>query len=309
MAMNSSGRDPAALRVHPAHQRLQPGRPGRRSGPWAGSAVPPRRASSARRRSPAGRAGRGCCRPGWPRRPRRRVRSRLASYIATSARRSRPSASRAWSGKTATPALASSTSVRPSRSSGEPRAETRARATRWALVVESATGSRTANSSPPSRAASAPRGSAVPQPAARSGAAAGRPARWPRVSLTERNRSRSIRTSAERGTGALGLVERGPGALQQPLPVGQSGERVAQLLLGAGAGDPQRGVEGDQRDGEQRQQQRLVDGDDDDQRGRCPAGRRRRGPAADQRGAQHGGQAPGARGRTRTTAGPRVTSR
>ncbi len=117
--------------------------------------------------------------------------------MATSARRSRPSASRAWSGKTATPALASRTRVRPSRSSGEESSATRWRATRWALVVESAVGSRTANSSPPSRAASAPRGRAR-----RSRSAIWRrsrsPARWPRVSLTERKRSRSMRTRAAR---------------------------------------------------------------------------------------------------------------
>ena len=58
------------------------------------------------------------------------VRSRFAWYIATSARRSSPSASSAWSGKTATPALASRTRVSPSRSSGEPSAATRSRATR-----------------------------------------------------------------------------------------------------------------------------------------------------------------------------------
>lgn len=57
------------------------------------------------------------------------------------------------------------------------------------------------------------------------------------------------------GADALGVVQGGPGALQQPLAVGQSGERVAQLLLGAGAGYPECGVQRDQRDREQRQQQ------------------------------------------------------
>ncbi len=72
----------------------------------------------------------------------------------------------------------------------------------------------------------------------------------------------------EGGTGAdaLGVVQRGPGALQQPLAVGQAGEWVPQLLLGAGAGDPQGGVQGDQRYGEHRQQERRVHGGHHDQR-------------------------------------------
>lgn len=56
----------------------------------------------------------------------------------------------------------------------------------------------------------------------------------------------------------LGVLQGRPGALQQPLPVGQPGQRVAQLLLGTGTGDPQRGVQGDQRDGEERQEQGVA---------------------------------------------------
>lgn len=67
------------------------------------------------------------------------------------------------------------------------------------------------------------------------------------------------------GAQSFGLVQRRPGALQQPLPVGEPRQRVAQLLLGAGAGDPQGGVQCDERYGEQRQQHRLGDGDDADQ--------------------------------------------
>lgn len=69
------------------------------------------------------------------------------------------------------------------------------------------------------------------------------------------------------GAGTFGLVQGGPGPLQQPLPVGQSGQRVPQLFLGAGPGDPQGGVQCDQRYGEQRQQDRLGDGDGADQGG------------------------------------------
>lgn len=78
----------------------------------------------------------------------------------------------------------------------------------------------------------------------------------------------------QRGAGAdaLGVVQRGPGALQQPLTVGQAGERVAQLLLGAGAGDPQGGVEGDQRNGEEREEDGHLDGDHADQRGDAEQG-------------------------------------
>ena len=191
--------------------------------------------------------------------------------------------------------------VSPSRLSGEPRAATRSRATRWARVGESQAGSRTANSSPPSRAASAPRGRASRSRSAICSSSRS-PARWPRVSLTERNRSRSIRTSAAPLAVALGDVQRGPGALQQPLPVGQPGERVAQLLLGAGPGDPQRGVQGDQRHREQRQQRGRGRRRRPRSAARCRAVRRR--PALpEQGGAGHGGQSAAARGDGRTTAG------
>lgn len=69
------------------------------------------------------------------------------------------------------------------------------------------------------------------------------------------------------GGGVLRLLQGRPGALQEPLAVGEPGQRVAQLLLGAGAGDPQRRVEGDERHREQRQQHRHGHGDDADQRG------------------------------------------
>ncbi len=51
------------------------------------------------------------------------------------------------------------------------------------------------------------------------------------------------------------------------MAVGQAGERVAELFLGAGAGDPEGGVQRDERDREQRQQQGCVEGADGDQRG------------------------------------------
>lgn len=60
------------------------------------------------------------------------------------------------------------------------------------------------------------------------------------------------------GTDGLGVLQGRPGALQQPLPVGQPRQRVAQLLLGPGPGDPEGGVEGDQRDGEERQEQGVT---------------------------------------------------
>ncbi|CAM5499778.1 hypothetical protein SALBM217S_05430 [Streptomyces griseoloalbus] len=95
----------------------------------------------------------------------------------------------------------------------------------------------------------------------------------------------------ERGAGAgpLGVVQRGPDPLLEPLPVGQSGQRVAQLLLGPRAGYPQGGVEGDERDGEQRQQHRLGVGDHAHQRGDAEQGDRDE-PLAGQGGAGDGGQ-------------------
>ncbi len=95
--------------------------------------------------------------------------------------------------------------------------------------------------------------------------------------------------------GAFGLVQGGPGALQQPQPVRQSGQRVAQLLLGAGARDAQRGVECDQRDGEQRQERRLVHRDDDDER-RDAQQRDGDQTLPHHGGAQRRGQSAGARG-------------
>ncbi len=74
------------------------------------------------------------------------------------------------------------------------------------------------------------------------------------------------------GAQTFSLVQGGPGPLQEPLPVRQPGQRVAQLLLGAGPGYPQRGVQGDQRYGEQRQQHRQRHGDDADQRGDAEQG-------------------------------------
>ncbi|ESU47394.1 hypothetical protein P376_4633 [Streptomyces sp. HCCB10043] len=73
----------------------------------------------------------------------------------------------------------------------------------------------------------------------------------------------------QRGAGAdgFGVLQRRPGPLQQPLAVGQPGQRVAQLLLGAGAGDPERGVQGDQRHREERQQDGHGHRDGADQRG------------------------------------------
>lgn len=76
------------------------------------------------------------------------------------------------------------------------------------------------------------------------------------------------------GTAALRVREGGPGPLQEPLTVRQTRQGVAQLLLRPGPGDPQRGVEGDQRYGEQGQQKRQGDGDDTDQRGDAEQGDR-----------------------------------
>ncbi len=69
------------------------------------------------------------------------------------------------------------------------------------------------------------------------------------------------------GAQTFSLVQGGPGALQQPLPVRQPGQGIAQLLLGARPGDPQGGVQRDQGYGEQRQQDRLRDRDDADEGG------------------------------------------
>ncbi len=160
---------------------------------------------------------------------------------------------------------------------------------RVAEVVESATGRRTANSSPPSRAASRSARQGLPQPV---GGLQQQPVAG-EVSEGVVDRPEAVEVDQHQGgagTDALRVVQRGPGPLQQPLPVGQAGERVAQLLLGAGAGDPQSGVEGDERDREQRQQQRFGDGDHADQRGdaeQCHGDQ----ALSDQGGAGDGGQA------------------
>ncbi|OSY51956.1 hypothetical protein BG846_02418 [Streptomyces fradiae ATCC 10745 = DSM 40063] len=51
----------------------------------------------------------------------------------------------------------------------------------------------------------------------------------------------------ERAAPAVGLggLQGRPGPFEQPLAVGEAGERVAELLLGAGTGDPEGGVERD----------------------------------------------------------------
>ncbi|CAM5310249.1 hypothetical protein STANM309S_02206 [Streptomyces tanashiensis] len=74
------------------------------------------------------------------------------------------------------------------------------------------------------------------------------------------------------GSLALGLLQGVPGPLQEPLAVGEPGERVAELFLGAGAGDPEGGVEGDEGDGEERQEDRPGGGDDADERGDAEEG-------------------------------------
>ncbi len=97
------------------------------------------------------------------------------------------------------------------------------------------------------------------------------------------------------GADALGVVQGGPDALQEPLPVGQPGQRVAQLLLGPGPGHPQGGVEGDERDREERQQDRLRHGDHADQRGDAEQGHGDQS-LSEQGGAGDGGQSAVARG-------------
>ena len=235
------------------------------------------------------------------------VRSRFAWYIATSARRSSPSASSAWSGKTATPGAGLQDEGEPVEvERGAERGDQVAGDALGADVVESATGSSTANSSPPSRAASAPRGRASRSRSAICSSSRS-PARWPE-GVVDRTEAVEV-DQHERGprADAFGVVQGGPGPLQQPLPVGQSGQRVAQLLLGAGAGDPQGGVERDERDGEQRQQHGQGDGDDADQRGDAEQ-RDRDEPLADQGGAGDGGQS-AARGVRRYQSRARVTAR
>ena len=66
------------------------------------------------------------------------------------------------------------------------------------------------------------------------------PTRWPWVSLTILNRSRSMKSTPTAGPAAAGVVERLAQALDEHRPVGQPGERVVgrlvvQLALGAAA--------------------------------------------------------------------------
>ena len=272
MAMNSSGGTLPALRVHPAHQRLKPGHlpvePDLRL--VVQLHVARRRARAADR--PAGRAGPGCWSPAWTRRPPRPY---GPAWPGTSRRRRGAAAPR-----------------RPARGRG------RRRRRRWPPGRGSARRGRAGSDSSATRCAGdahgAGRGVAdgqqhgelVAAEPGRLGAARQRepsrsaiwsssrsPARCPRVSLTERKRSRSIRTRADRVPPFSASLQRRPGALQQPLAVGQPGQRVAQLLLGAGAGDPQRGVQGDQRHREQRQQHAARTWRRRRSAGRCRAAR------------------------------------
>ncbi len=97
------------------------------------------------------------------------------------------------------------------------------------------------------------------------------------------------------GADGLRVLQRRPGPLQQPLAVGQSGQRVAQLLLGAGAGDPEGGVQGDEGHREQRQQDGHRHRDGADQRGQSEE---RHGDESltEHRGAGDGGQSAVVRG-------------
>ena len=198
MAMNSSGGHPAALRVHPAHQRLQTGddaveadlglvvqldlagvqrapQIGQQAEPVGGVAVArglvdldaaygrawPR--TSPRPRGAAAPRPRGRAR-GRPRRPR--------SPPAPGSARPGPAGSRGADDQVAGGALGAGGGV------GERAAARRTRRRR---------------AGPPPRRAAAPRRS---RSAICNSSLS--PARWPRVSLTERKRSRSMRTSAER---------------------------------------------------------------------------------------------------------------
>ena len=108
--------------------------------------------------------------------------SRLAAYMAASARRSRPSALSPWSGPTARPATTRTSTVVPPRRNGSPSAARIGRVERCAAVTDPTSRSRTTNSSLPSRAtwpASEPHGrSRAPTSRSRSS-----PVPWPNASL------------------------------------------------------------------------------------------------------------------------------
>ena len=254
------GRHAPALGMHPAHQRLQTGDDAVEADlrlvvqlDLAGVERPPQIA-------PTGPAGQGCCRRAWLRRPRRpygrawpRTSPRPHGAAAPRPRgraRGRPRPPRS------PPAPGSARRGR----AGSPARRPGVRATRIALVAESAKGSSTANSSPPSRAASAPRGNAARSRSAIFNSSLS-PARWPRVSLTERKRSRSMRTSAERASVRSASSSADQVRSSSHWRLGRPGERVAQRLLRTDARDPQRGVQRDERHREQRKQHGPVRGD------------------------------------------------
>ena len=153
-----------------------------------------------------------------------------------SARCIRDSTSRPWSGNIAMPTLARTSIVMPWKRNGSSIARASLPAITSAASTVVPSGSRTANSSPPTRATSSASGAQASSrgPISRRSRS---PAWWPSVSLSSLKWSRSISSSASlvlRGAGGgRGLVEAG----EQLAAVGEPGQRIVQRVVLALGGE------------------------------------------------------------------------
>ncbi len=164
---------------------------------------------------------------------------RLASYIATSARWTSVCTSSPWSGQSATPMLASSSTATPRSANGRPRASCRRPASSATAARSGRSGSSTANSSPPRRASVSPRRSA-PRSRAATSTSSSSPWSWPSVSLTSLKRSRSISISAASRSPRAEPMARSQARVEQRA-VRQAGQPVVQRLVA----QPPRGARDD----------------------------------------------------------------
>ena len=165
------------------------------------------------------RAGRRA-RPPWP---------DFAAYMATSAQRSSSCTVVAGTGAVETPMLTPTCRRMPSTVNGSRMCSRSRRAMSWASS-RPAPGSRTANSSPPSRASTGRAARARRAAAGPTWRSSWSPAWWPRLSLTSLNPSRSSSRSAA-GVRAVAVGQHGLRPLEQRAAVGQPGELVGARLL------------------------------------------------------------------------------
>ena len=259
----------AALRVLPAHERLDADARGRRQAHLGlvvdaragrvdrGAQVAEQRSRSRLERSRSGRRPRARCGAPWRGTSRRR---RAASASASAA----PCA-----GRCATPMLASTLQRRGRRPRSAGRARSRRAAATRERLVAVARRSSTANSSPPRRASRSPPRDRVLQ--ARADRRSSRsPAWWPSESLTSLKPSRSI--SMRRGGRARRAQDRVVEPVVEQAPVRQPGQLVGHRLAAA-HGQLLHRAEAEA--GAQRADHERERGEDDGERAERPARCRR----------------------------------